>query len=414
MAEDLESRLDERFYLADADKPARQEIVTQDAVFGTISKYGPNCRNIGWLGTSVLMMNAQIGLGVLSLPSAFNTLGLLPGIIGLLALAYITTWGSYELGVFKLKHPEIYGYHDAMGLVFSRIGYEFLALAFALFLVFCCASGLLSISIALNAVSIYATCTAAFAGVAAVVVFCLASIRTMGRLRWLAWIVMGCIFVALLTVTIGFGVQERPDAAPVTSGPWKSDWQLVVHPSLTEAMSAVTTMVFSLTGTPFFFAMMSDMRDPRRYQKSLFLCQGVVVATFITISIAAYAIALPGLCVSATLSAHTVSKFFFVRILRGSHHLSSNTFIHYATWFGCVGFTIVVAYLIASGIPIFDRLVSLVGTLLGTLMVFQPVGIMWLYDNWGAFKENPTTLLTLRLALVIFVIVLGTFMMIAG
>ncbi|KAG7433101.1 N amino acid transport system protein [Fusarium oxysporum f. sp. raphani] len=285
---------------------------------------------IGWLGTSVLMMNAQIGLGVLSLPSAFNTLGLLPGIIGLLALAYITTWGSYELGVFKLKHPEIYGYHDAMGLVFSRIGYEFLALAFAL----------------------------------------------------------------LLTVTIGFGVQERPDAAPVTSGPWKSDWQLVVHPSLTEAMSAVTTMVFSLTGTPFFFAMMSDMRDPRRYQKSLFLCQGVVVATFITIS--------------------TVSKFFFVRILRGSHHLSSNTFIHYATWFGCVGFTIVVAYLIASGIPIFDRLVSLVGTLLGTLMVFQPVGIMWLYDNWGAFKENPTTLLTLRLALVIFVIVLGTFMMIAG
>jgi amino acid permease len=87
---------------------------------------------IGWLGTSVLMMKAQIGLGVLSLPAAFNTLGLIPGVISLLALAYITTWGSYELGVFKLNHPEIYGYHDSMGLVFGRVGYEFMTVAFAL------------------------------------------------------------------------------------------------------------------------------------------------------------------------------------------------------------------------------------------------------------------------------------------
>lgn len=110
----------------------------------------------------------------------------------------------------------------------------------------------------------------------------------------------------------------------------------------------------------------------------------------------------------------TVSKFFFVRILRGSRHLSSNTFVHWATWFACVFTSIIVAYLIASGIPIFDRLVSLVGALLGTLMVFQPLGVMWLYDNRSIFKEKRTIPLTLRLAWVIFVIIVGTFLMIAG
>jgi amino acid permease len=134
--------------------------------------------------------------------------------------------------------------------------------------------------------------------------------------------------LSVLTVTIGVGTQGRPESAPVTTSPWRSDWQLVAHPSFTEAISAVTAMVFALTGSPFFFAMISEMREPRQFQKSLFLCQGVVVVTFITIGvvtyyycgsyvaspalgsagktvkIAAYAIALPGLCVSATLSAH--------------------------------------------------------------------------------------------------------------
>ncbi|CAG8938614.1 unnamed protein product [Penicillium salamii] len=421
-----------------SEKFDEQDVIAHDAVFGTITRDGPNYRNMEWLGASVLMMKAQIGLGVLSLPSAFNTLGLIPGIISLVGITFVTTWGSYELGQFKLNHPEIYGYHDSMGFVFGRFGFEVMTVTFGLFLVFCCGSGLLSISIALNSVSTHATCTAVFVALPAVVVFCLASIRTLGRITWLAWGGMACIFIALLIVIIGVGIQDRPDAVSSAPGPWVSDWQLVAHPSFTEAMSAVSAIVFSLTGSPFFFAVVSEMRDPREYHKALYLCQGVVLCTFITISvvtyyycgsyvaspalgsagktikISAYAVALPGLCVSATLSVHMVSKFFFVRILRGSRHLSSNTLIHWVTWLGCVGTAILVAYLIASGIPIFDRLVSFVGAFLGALMVFQPLGIMWIYDNWNLYKRDRTLMFSLRFAWAIFVILLGTFLMVAG
>lgn len=78
------------------------------------------------------MMKSQIGLGVLSIPVAFDTLGIVPGVIILIAIAWITTWSDYMIGVFKLKHREVYGIDDAGGLMFGRIGKIFFGFAFCL------------------------------------------------------------------------------------------------------------------------------------------------------------------------------------------------------------------------------------------------------------------------------------------
>lgn len=91
-----------------------------------------NILQVGWLGTAALMMKTQIGLGVLSIPSAFDTLGIVPGVICLCTIAAITTWSDYMVGVFKLRHPQVYGIDDAGGLMFGRIGRETLAVAFCL------------------------------------------------------------------------------------------------------------------------------------------------------------------------------------------------------------------------------------------------------------------------------------------
>lgn len=89
--------------------------------------------------------------------------------------------------------------------------------------------------------------------------------------------------------------------------------------------------------------------------------------------------------------------------------------IHWITWFSCTIGSTIVAYVIASGIPVFGDLVSLVGALLGTLLSFQPYGCMWLYDNWHKGKSgNRSTMWTLGVCWSIFVIVAGTFLMIGG
>ena len=78
------------------------------------------------------MMKTQIGLGVLSIPAAFDTLGLIPGVLCMLAICFITLWSNHMVGVFKLNHPEVYGIEDVGKKLFGRIGSEVFGLTFAL------------------------------------------------------------------------------------------------------------------------------------------------------------------------------------------------------------------------------------------------------------------------------------------
>ncbi|EXA43637.1 hypothetical protein FOVG_08542 [Fusarium oxysporum f. sp. pisi HDV247] len=414
--------------------------VAHDEVFGDITEDGPNYRDVGWLGTSALMMKTQIGLGILSIPSAFHALGLIPGLICLLVIGGITTWSDYIIGTFKLKHREVYGIDDAGGILFGRFGQEFLGISFALFTIFASASGILGISISFNALSMNGTCTATFVAVAAMIVFLCASIRTLGRISWLAWVGVISLMAGVYVVTIAVSIQDRPSAAPkmTLKDEWKSDYKLYNKPSFTEAMSALSTMVFAYAGTPLFFPIAAEMRDPRHYTKAMLLCQSVATATYIIVGViiyyycgsyvaspalgsagksikqVAYGLALPGLIVGATINAHVTGKYVFVRVLRGSRHLTANTLTHWATWLGLTFAAALLAYIIASAIPVFGSLVSLVGALLGTLQTFQPYGCFWLYDNWSAGKQERSLKWILMVIWSSFIILSGMFLMIAG
>ncbi|KAL4728063.1 hypothetical protein ACLX1H_004779 [Fusarium chlamydosporum] len=409
--------------------------IEHDAVFGEITEDGPNYRNVGWIGTTALMMKTQIGLGVLSMPAVFHTLGLIPGIILLIVIAGMTTWSDYIVGVFKLRHRHVYGIDDVGRMLFGRIGYEIFGAMYALYFTFVSGSAMLSISVALNALSVHGACTAIFVAVAAIVTFSVASIQTLGRISFIAWAGAASIIVAVFVVTIAVGLQDRPAAAPQGTGPWKSDYSLVGSPTFTEAISAVSTLVFTYAGTPAFFNIVSEMRDPQLYTRALTICQVTVTIVYIIVGTImyyfcgsyvaspaigsagplmkkiGYGLALPGLLGSAILLCHLPAKHIFMRILRGSKHLTSNTTIHWVTWIGSTATVAIVAYIVASGIPVFGGLVSLIGALFGTFLSLQPMGCMWLYDHW---KDERTTRWYLMVGWSVFIIVSGTFLMIAG
>ncbi|KAK5090174.1 hypothetical protein LTR64_006106 [Lithohypha guttulata] len=414
-----------------------RRISTVDAVFGEIVEGGPDYRSVGWIGTVALMMKTQIGLGVLSIPAVLDTLGMIPGLICLIIIAIITTWSDYIVGTFKLRHRSVYSIDDVGYLLFGRVGREVFGAVFVLFWIFVAGAGMLGISIGLNAVSTHGACTAIFVAIAAIVGFGLSSIQTLGKISWLAWIGLICILVAIFTCTIAVGIQDRPAEAP-TTGVFISDYKLFRNPTITDALSACSSLVFAFAGTPAFFSIVSEMREPRHYTRSLIICQSGVTITYIVIGVVVYyyagsfvsspalgsagvlikkvcyGFALPGLIVTTTLVIHLPAKYIFVRSLRGSSHLTENTFKHWATWLGCTFSIAVIAYLIASSIPVFGGLVSLIGALLGTLMSFQPMGAMWLYDFYGEWKAKRTPYLTFMVCWSIFVIVSGTFLMIGG
>lgn len=254
-------------------------------------------------------------------------------------------------------------------------------------------------------------------------------------------------------VTIAVGVQDRPASAPDV-GFWVSDYKIINNPSFTEAISALSTLVFAYAGTPAFFPIVSEMRDPRLYTRSVIICQTSVTALYITIGCVvyyycgsyvaspalgsagvtmkkiAYGFALPGLAVSTALVVHVSccryiafclslltatqlpGKYVFIRILRHSRHLTANTVIHWVTWLGCIFVVAITAYIIASAIPVFDSLVSLVGALFGSFLTFQPMGCMWLYDNWSRADKSPRWIFGVCWS--VFVILSGTFLMGGG
>ncbi|KAK7210920.1 hypothetical protein V2G26_018098 [Clonostachys chloroleuca] len=415
---------------------ANGQTATEDAVFGDITAEGPNYRSVGWVGTVIIMMKLCIGLGVLSIPATFDAFGIIPGMFLLIAIGGIATWSCYVVGNFKLRHPEVYGIDDAGFLMFGKIGREFFAVGFCLCYILVAGSGMLGISIGLNSVSTHGTCTAVFVAIAAVVAFMGASIRTLGRLQWLAWIGLAGILISIFTVTIAVGVQDRPAAAP-QDGPWKSDFAVAKRPTFIKAVSALSTYIFAYAAAPLFFPVISEMKDPRDYTKALLVCQSGVTITYVVIGCLVYyfcgsyvaspalgsaggllkkicyGIALPGLIASTILLLHLPAKYIFVRLLRGTKHLTSNSKTHWIVWLSCTSGSAVIAYIVASAVPIFGNLVSLIGAVFITTLAFQAMACMWFYDNWNS-EERGTLKWTLMASWAAFVIILGVFLTIAG
>lgn len=83
------------------------------------------------------------------------------------------------------------------------------------------------------------------------------------------------------------GVQDRPADAP-RDGVYVSDYKLVQHPSFTSAASALSSLVFAYSGTPAFFSIVSEMREPHHYNRSMVICQSVMTAIYISIGIVVY------------------------------------------------------------------------------------------------------------------------------
>lgn len=70
----------------------------------------------------------------------------------------------------------------------------------------------------------------------------------------------------------------------------------------------------------------------------------------------------------------------FVRILRGSKHLTSNSARHWIVWLSCTFTCVALSYVVASAVPVFSGLIGLIGALFGTLLNMQLMG------EWSSLK----------------------------
>ena len=310
------------------------------------------------------------------------------GIIFIVFWGALNTYMAHIQGRFKLKHPSVHTVADAayiatldltdMSKRSALIVRELTEVLYIVTWIIAAGVSTLGLSIALNTVSKHATCSVVFTFVAYIIIASVASVRKIGRLGWVAWVGFGSILIAILIVVIAVTLPERPAAAPKT-GDFELGFSALPPAGATfaSAWAASLAIYASSANTSGFVPVISEMRDPRLFFRSMYTCMLWITTSYLalaitvyaycgkwvaspalgsagpTIKIIAYAIAIPGLIAGAMICVHVAAKSLFVRALRGTHHLTENTKTHWAVWLTCTYGTGLAGWILSEAIPFF-------------------------------------------------------------
>ncbi|KAL1583678.1 hypothetical protein WHR41_07541 [Cladosporium halotolerans] len=365
---------------------------------------GVNFRTVEWPRATVIFLKVIFAVGVLTIPTALYDLGAVGGTLSVFGWGLLNTWAAVIQGDFRNNHRGCHSIADMANEVGGPICREITGALFIVAYVLLTGSGILGVSIAFNVFSGHAVCTNWFSFVAMILVVAAASFRKMSQIGWLTWAGFASVFIAVFIVVVAVTQVDRPAAAPQT-GDYELGFAAIAYPSFAAGMVATCSIFVSYAGTSAFLPVISEMREPRDFRKSLYLCMAIVIASYVsfslvvyrycgawvavpslgsagpTIKIVAYAVGFMGLLVSGCLYLHVGAKYVFVRILRNSEHLQADTWVHWTTWLGCTGGLGAIAFILAQAIPIFNYLLSLTGSLCFAPIALSLPGWLWCHDN---------------------------------
>ncbi|KAI1120776.1 transmembrane amino acid transporter [Nemania abortiva] len=369
-------------------------------------------RTVSWVHASVIFLKGMCATGVLTIPSAMYVLGALPGAINVLGWQFLNTYCAIIQGNFRHAHAGCHSIADMAEVVGGRWLREVVGGLFLVTFAIVGASGIVGSSVALNALSNHAICTN-------------------------YWVGFASVFIAVFIVVVGVTVRSRPAAAPQT-GDYDFGYHVIGNPTFVAAITSVSTIFCSGAGTSAFLPVISEMKRPRDYNKAVYLCMGIVTASYLSFSLVvyrwcgkwvaspslgsagdvvkkvAYGVGIAGLLVSACLYVHVAAKYLFVRILRNSKHLQQDGAVHWSVWLLVTSGMSVVSFLIASGIPIFNYLLALAGSLTFAPLALGLPGYLWVYDHQHYRKGKAWQVLVyylnwLMIALAVFLTIGGTY-----
>jgi hypothetical protein len=125
-----------------------------------------------------------------------------------------------------------------------------------------------------------------------------------------------------------------------------------------------------------------------------------------------YGVALPGLIIGVGIYQHVAAKYAFVRILRDSKHLQSNTLVHWSTWLGVNLVLGSLAFIVAEAVPILNYLLGLAAALCFAPFSLVFPALLWMYDFKGYRTGSKGQ--RLKYTFHVLILLLGFYMILAG
>lgn len=373
----VETKEENAFVANDVDDSLNGSRESAHDVFGSEEHHDIKYKRLSWQLVAILMIAEIVSNGMLSLPSSLAAVGMVPGIVIILFLGVFATYTSWLLVKFKLRHPEVHTMADAGYIMFGPIGRELMGFGTCCFAIFACGGQLLAGQIALSTLSDGKLCGLVYTGIFTVATLVLSVPRTFHGLGYASVVSVLSILIAGI---VGMGAAAKH---PIVD----RSVDVAVSSNFYTAFASITNPVFSFAGHFMFFVLISEMKEPQHAMKSAYTLQifttlyyvifaavtyGYLGAEVMSPSFSSltpywakvsYGIAIPNLLLAGSLYAHTAAKVVFVRLFRKSQHLHSHTLIGWGTWFALIIFCNGLAFLLATGVPIFNYLVGLAASL---------------------------------------------------
>lgn len=357
-------------------------------------------KKLGWIRLTVCLIVEAIALGSLSMPSAFATLGMVPGVIISVGLGLIAIYTSYVVGQVKLRHPHVEHYSDAVRLIWGRFGYELTGAMFVLLLVLLLGSHTLTGTIAwIRIIDNPGLCAVIFAVVSAIILFALALPPTFAEFAILGYIDFVSIITAILITMIATGIE----ASNAPGGLSAVDWSVWTPPGTTfyKAFLSTTNIVFAYSFAVCQFSFMSEMHTPTDYVKSIwalglteiviYTSTGALIYAFVgsavkspallsasfTVSRIAFGVALPVIFISGSINGTVVGRYLMDRVFRNSPIRYIHSARAWGVWIGLIAVLTLIAWVIAEAIPFFNALLGIISSLFISGFTFYFPALFW-------------------------------------
>ncbi|CAI6091496.1 unnamed protein product [Clonostachys chloroleuca] len=376
---------------------------------------------LGWKRMTIILIVQSIALGSLSIPKAFAILGMVPGVITCVCMGFVAIYAAFIVGLVKLKYPHVAHYVDAGQLLMGRFGERVFTFAFVILLVFVVGSHCLTGTIAFIKITGSSICSLTFGVVSAIILLLCAVPPSFTELAILGYI----DFASILHPGPSGGCDTLVG---------------VGEPNLTftEALVAISNIVFAYAFAGAQFSFMSEMHTPKDYTKSIlalgsaqvliYTITGAVIYSFVgqtvqspallstspLISKIAFGCALPVIFISGANNTTVVCRFLHGRIYKDTVVQYVNTTKGWVTWIITITGITILSWVVAEAIPFFSELLGLCAALFVSGFSFWIPPIMWFRllkeGHWYEYHNIVRAVFNLMVFIIgFFVFVCGTY-----
>ncbi|KAJ2970377.1 hypothetical protein NQ176_g8215 [Zarea fungicola] len=402
-----------------------------------------NFKTLSWWKGGIVLIAETVSLGILSLPSVVATLGLVPGIVLILIMSFLSTYSGLMLGEFQKEYPFVENFGDAvevigkslgsvgflgLNLTWARIFQETFGWAQAIFQIFVMGAHLLTWTICLNALTGHAACTIVWAVVGLAVFWILQLPRTLRHTSWMS--LASCVSITLATLmTVGdVSTGNQPGTMAI---------QVSTKIGFTSGFLAVTNIAVAFSSHSCFFGVIGEFQKPEDWPKALALLQIADTSLYLVAAIVIYyyigpnvpspalsaagsevmrkaiwGVAIPTIVIAGVIYGHVAGKYIFGRIFKNSKHLVRRTFVSVVGWTVLTFAMWAIALVIAESIPVFNSLLGVLSALFVSWFSYGLPGIFWLWMRKGTWFSSRARIL--HFCANVFLVITGVMLCVLG